>query len=344
MVETNDKEPRRKEPDLLTPEHEAVQGDLFTCEIANWPIKDDIASMEFPLFSLAKRKDTKTREYRRGNKTVRIIPSSVGAATVFDKDLLLYIASQIVEARNQGLMPSRSVKISSIDFLLGTDRGDGAGSYERILDMLRRLRGTTIETNIPTGIDKVTQTDGFAMIDTYTVLSGKKIVRKVLDKQTGKHKEVEVEKVFSFTVKISEWLYNGLMNFEVLTLDRGYFKLSSSIERRLYEIARKHCGDQAMWKINIDLLAEKIGTSQDRFRVREDIRKAIAEDALPQYRVALDSRAAPDDVVFYTRSTSKLSMELMRTNCASWYATLERHDNQDKWRKPARAKPAIEDV
>ena len=308
MTEKNVKTPRRRKSDQIAQEPASIQGDLFVCEIANWPVKDDIASMEFPLFSLSKQADTKTREYRRGNKIVRIIPSSVGAATLFDKDLLLYISSQIVEARNQGLTPSRTVKINSIDFLLGTERGDGAGSYERVIDLLRRLRGTTIETNIPTGADKITQTDGFSMIDSYTVLSGKKSSRKILDKKTGKSDEVDTEKVFSFSVKISEWLYNGLMNFEVLTLDRGYFKLSSPIERRLYEIARKHCGDQAIWKINIDSLAEKIGTSQQRFRVREDIRKAIFTDALPQYRVALDSHAKPDDVVFYTRSTPKLSM------------------------------------
>lgn len=56
--------------------------------------------MEFPIFSLAKNKDIETREYRRGNRVVRVIPSSVGAATVFDKDLLLYIASQLIEAKN----------------------------------------------------------------------------------------------------------------------------------------------------------------------------------------------------------------------------------------------------
>ena len=51
-----------------------AQGELFVCDIANWPVKDDIASMEVPIFSLAKQKDTKTREYRRGAKVVRVIP------------------------------------------------------------------------------------------------------------------------------------------------------------------------------------------------------------------------------------------------------------------------------
>jgi plasmid replication initiation protein len=323
---------RKKNPSQFTPEPE--QGELFLCEIANWPVKDDVASMEFPLFSLAKQKDTQTREYRRGNKVVRIIPSSVGAATVFDKDLLLYIASQIVEARNQSRPVSRNVQIDSIDFLLGTDRGDGGGAFERIIDMLRRLRGTTIETNIPTGFDKVTQTEGFSMIDHFKVLSSKTRVMINTDKKTGKQEQVEVEKVLSFSVTVSEWLYNGLLNFEVLTLDRGYFKLSRSIDRRLYEIARKHCGDQPMWKINIDLLAEKIGTTRERFKVRDELRQTIVADELPQYKIALDPKTSPDDVVFYTRDSAKLSKELVRTSSYNWFQSLERADNVEKWRRP----------
>jgi plasmid replication initiation protein len=330
---------RRKKPGQFSQEPE--QGDLFVCEIANWPIKDDIASMEFPLFSLAKQKDTKTREYRRGSRVVRIIPSTVGAATVFDKDLLLYVASQIVEARNQGLPVSRHVQIDSTDFLLGTDRGDGAANYDRIIDMLRRLRGTTIETNIPTGADKVTQTEGFSMIDSFKVISGKTRLNTAIDPKTGKSETIEVERVYSFSVTISEWLYNGLLNFEVLTLDRAYFGLTRSIERRLYEIVRKHCGDQAMWKINIELLAEKVGINRALFKVRDEFRQTIANDQLPQYRMALDSRTTPDDVVFYTRDAAKLAMELIRTRSQEWFDTLERADNVDKWRRPKTAPRAI---
>lgn len=346
MAKKNSKTARGQKPGHFI--EEPAQGDLFVCEIANWPVKDDIASMEFPLFSLAKQKDTEIREYRRGNKVVRIVPSSVGAATVFDKDLLLYIASQIVEAKNQGLPVSRNVQIDSIDFLLGTERGDGGASFERIINMLRRLRGTTIETNIPTGKDKITQTEGFSMIDHFKVLSSKRRTITNVDKKSGKAEESEVERVFSFTVTISEWLYNGLMDFEVLTLDRAYFRLTRSINRRLYEIARKHCGDQALWKVNIDLLAEKIGTSRERFKVRDEIRQAIEADELPQYRVALDTKASPDDVVFYTRDTRKLSMELMRLQKIEWFQSLERPDNTAQWRKPKRPKalaaPANADV
>lgn len=318
---------------VMEEENKQEQNNIFPCELTNWPIKDDMASMEFPLFSLTKQKDTKVREFRRGNKIVRIIPSSVGAATVFDKDLLLYIASHIVEACNKGFSVSRTVKINSIDFLNATERGDGNASFERIINMLRRLRGTTIETNIPTGTNNITQTNGFSMLDSFQILSSKTYTTKstVIKKKLSSQEQIEVEKIFSFTVTISEWLYNALLNFEVLTIEHEYFKLKRSIDRRLYEIARKHCGEQAIWKINIDLLAEKLGSSRERFKIRDEIRQTIKTDLIPQYHIALDTSPSIDEIVFYTRVSSKISLDLIKNNKIKWFDGLERHDNIHKW-------------
>ena len=320
MKATPGEKPRRTKKLVTVPLPE--QGDLFRCEITNWPLKDDIASMEFPIFSLSKNKDLETREYRRGNRVVKIIPSGVGAATVFDKDLLLYVASQLIEAKNQGKPLSRTVMVESCDFLVGTERGDGRASFERIVDLLDRLRGTTIQTNIETG--GITQTEGFGMIDNYKIISEKKRLETQIGERGKKEVTRHISRVLQFSVTISEWLYNGLMNYEVLTLDHAYFRLSRSIERRLYEIARKHCGDQPMWKINIDLLAEKIGTRVSRAKFRDELRQTIKADALPEYRLALDTSAKPTDVVFYTRNSGKLSRELVRHNLSHRFVTLER--------------------
>lgn len=315
---------RRQSTPRKAADMQPIQGDLFQCDITNWPVKDDLASMEFPIFSLAKNKDLESREYRRGNRVVRIIPSSVGAATVFDKDLLLYIASQLVEALNQGKPVSRTVVIDSCDFLVGTERGDGRASFERIADMLNRLRGTTIQTNIETGGE--TQTEGFGIIESYRILSKKDRSETTTDTH-GKTVRRQVPRVLQFSVTISDWLYNGLLNYEVLTMDRGYFRLSRSIERRLYEIALKHCGKQPCFTINIDLLAEKIGTRVSRAKFRTELRQIIKDDALPEYRVALDTSTKPDNVVFYTRDSAKISTEIIRLGRAKWFSGLERTDS-----------------
>lgn len=285
-------------------------------------IKDDLASMEHSLFSLSKTGDTKVREWRRGSKFARIIPSGEGAATIYDKDLLLYVASQIVEAKNRGLPPSRTVAVDTNKFLKWASRGDGRASFERVVGMLRRLRGTTIETNIPTG--GFVQTKGFSLIDDYLITS--EHTRTALHATVrGRAEEMNVSRVLGFNVTISEWLYKALLNFEVLTIHESYFQLSRPIDRCLYALARKHCGAKALWKINIDLLADKVGTRQQRFKFRDELRKTIKSDVLPEYRMALDTAAKPDDVVFYTRDAYRLSKELRDSNLYGWFSGLERH-------------------
>jgi plasmid replication initiation protein len=303
------------------------QGDLFRCEIAQWPLKDDIGSMEAPLFSLAKQKDLDVREYRRGEYVFKVIPSVIGAATVFDKDLLLYIGSQIVEARNRGREVSKTVVIDSSDFLKHTARSDSRESFERIHDMLMRLSGTRIETNFATG--GVRQVEGFGIIENYKVREEVKRSGGVKNDRAGKPKEQEIRRIFRFEVTLSEWFFNGLLNYEVLTLEKAYFALTSSINRRLYEIARKHCGGQALWKINIDLLAEKTGTTRERFKFRSDLRQTIKADLLPEYHMALDADKTPDDVVFYTRNNAALVAALNKNKQFAWFQTLERHKGKE---------------
>ncbi len=313
MVEEASVEPVAGQPEQI---------DLFNCEIVNWSLKDDIASMTVPLFALSKKPETEIKTYRRGSTIIRITPSADGMATVFDKDLLLYITSQLVEAINQGKPVSNTVYVDSMNFLASTERGDGRKSYELLVGMLRRLKGTNIETNIETG--GVRQTKGFGLIDNYEIKSSS--TRKGKGEAAEDNDQNSVTRVFGFTVTLSEWFMNSLLNMEVLTLDRGYFQLSRSIDRRLYETGRKHCGDAAFWKCDMDLLAEKIGYGSGRTRAyfRQDLRHAIKEDNLPSYRIALDRSKTPEDVVFITKDSRKLTKKLTEDNLFGWYESLEK--------------------
>lgn len=314
-----------KKASMSTQKDMPIQPDLFVCkvlDVANWPIKDDLASMDVPIFSLSRHGDTEVRKYTRGNRSITVTPSVLGAATVFDKDLLLFVASQIIAARNKGKPVSRKVKVDSYDYLTATERSDGGKSFDGVIGTLRRLRGTGLETNIET--NGIRQIDGFGLIEDYSVLVEKKRNVTTIDKRTGKKSLEQISRVLSFEITLSEWLMNGLLNYEVLTLDHGYFKLDSAIDRRLYEIARRHSGDKAIWKINIDSLAEKLGTTRERFKLRSDLRETIKNKSLPEYYMALDTKTTPDDVVFFTRDTAKLSKHLIDTNQIKWFESLER--------------------
>jgi hypothetical protein len=137
------------------------------------PIKDEVITMDVPLFSLAKKpdRDIDVRVYVHGDQKVTIIPPQIGPATVFDKDLLIYAASLLVDAINRGETPSRTLDIDSKVFLAKTNRVDGRASYERIIAMLMRLQGTNIHTNIETG--GVVQAKGFGLIESYEILAKK---------------------------------------------------------------------------------------------------------------------------------------------------------------------------
>lgn len=273
-----------------------LQQDLFLAELVDWPVKDDIHSMEYPIFSLAKNRDKEIREFvdERSGRTLRVIPSVYGAATVFDKDILIFAMSQIVAALNRGEPISRTVQFETFNYLTATRRSDGGADFTRAVDSLRRLRGTTLETNIETG--ETVQLDGFGLLEDYSV------VRKTAN---GKG-------ALTVRITLSEWLYRALMSFEVLTLPQQYFDLSQPLERRLYELARKHAGKGAYWVVSMQRLLQKSGSRQDIYGFTRSVKQIMADDALPDYRIALDKSKRPAHVVFFSRDWRTL-LERLQT-------------------------------
>ncbi len=67
-------------------------------------VKIDMPSLENPFYSLAKRADTKVRLFKYNVQqhgksesiTIEIIPSVIGGATIYDKDILTYCSSLIM--------------------------------------------------------------------------------------------------------------------------------------------------------------------------------------------------------------------------------------------------------
>ena len=89
------------------------------------------------------------------------------------------------------------------------------------------------------------------------------------------------------TVTLSDWMYRSVVSKSVLTLHRDYFRLRKPLERRVYEIARKHCGRQAEWRIGLETLLKKTGSTSPRRVFRKMIRDIAEEDGLPDYTLAL---------------------------------------------------------
>lgn len=265
------------------------QDSLFICDVQDAVLKDLSEMLEHPFYSLSKKPETKIREYRHNGNWLRVTPSIQGLATIYDKDILIYCISQIMAKLNRGEKVSRRVKINTRDLLHFTNRGTAGKDYKAISDALERIRGTTISTNIRHGdIEKFTT---FGLIDTGSV----------------ERKHGLDGRLIAMHVDLSEWIFDAIRKSEVLTLHRDYFRLRKPLERRLYELARKHCGQQPHWRCSVEILHKKSGSKSPLKHFRYLLKDVVKNDHLPDYMVEfVEDR---DQVLFINRNTMPMCLK-----------------------------------
>jgi plasmid replication initiation protein len=249
------------------------QIDLFVESLVSAPLRDDRATMEFPFFALQKRPLMTPIFYQDGNVSIRISPGERGIASIWDKDVLIYLSSLINAKIERGEEVSRTVRIAAYDLLRVTRRHTGKNGYQEIYDALFRLRSTTITTDIQSGGER--ETRGFGWIDSFRILTR--------ENKAGSRVMQGLE------ITLNDWTFRALVkDRRVLSINPAYFDLTGGLERRLYEIARKHVGRQTEWKVSLLQLAKKCGTMQRNLRrFKFDLKELAELDRLPDYQMFL---------------------------------------------------------
>jgi len=271
----------RNLPPLLPERH--PERDFFVCDILDAAPKDDLGSMEHPMFSLSTKPDHRIRHYEHNGNSLTIAPGAHGLATIWDKDILIYCISQVVEALNRGNQDvPRTVWVTAYDLLVATNRQTSGEGYKKLKAALDRLASTYVKTNIKTGEERILQ--GFTLVDSW----------EIVETDPGNQRMIAIE------ITLSEWIHNAITGRDVLTISKEYFRLRKGLERRLYEIARKHCGKQANWKISLALLHKKSGSSGTVREFRRKIKGIAKSDHMPDYRLIYEEHG--DQVIFYARS------------------------------------------
>lgn len=261
-----------------TPSQMCAPGDFFVCDFFAAVPKHDLASMEHPLFSLSTRPDRRILNYHHNDVEVTVTPSVKGRATIFDADILIFCISQLMAAINAGKPTARTLTLTAHDLLLATGRETSGDGYRRLRDAFERLAGTRITTNIATGPkqDPIEVTTGFGLIESWEIVRRTRGGRMV-----------------SVAVTLSEWLYRAVLSKSVLTLNRAYFSLRRPLERRLYELARKHCGRQPEWRVSVQTLCKKSGSASPRRVFRAMLREIIRDARIPDYTLTEE----PGDII-----------------------------------------------
>jgi plasmid replication initiation protein len=180
----------------------------------------------------------------------------------------------------KGREPQQVIRVTAHDLLVSTNRSTSKLGYDRLKAALNRLAGALINTDIETGGERIQE--GFGIIDWW----------RIIEKSPLNKRMVRIE------IKLSDWLYRAILSHEVLTLDRDYFRPDGGLERRVYELCRKHCGNQATWSIGLELLHKKSGARSPLRNFRIAVRKLAQSNHLPEYRL----KFAADKLTVYSRT------------------------------------------
>lgn len=247
------------------------QLDLFRTTPSKCPVRDAQDLMTWPFFSLAKSRRIAPIDFRMGSVSINVeaVPEH-GMATIWDADILIWAASQIVEARDAGLPTSRLMATTPHEILTFIGRGTAAHNYQRLKAALDRLQSTSIATSIR-------QVEGrrrhrFSWINEW---------KERLDVHG---RAIGIELI------LPDWFYAGVLDQAlVLTIDRAYFDLTGGLERWLYRLVRKHGGHQSGgWSFDLAHLYVKSGILSPHKQFAYDLRKIVQRQALPGYHLQLD--------------------------------------------------------
>ncbi len=131
----------------------------------------------------------KVRRYERNGHTLTVLPGAMGCATIHDKDLWIYCIGQLIEAANRGRAIALTVCFTAFDFLMSTQRDTSGRAYERMVEMLRRLKGTVVETSVEMAGLSVRR--GFGLIEGWSMIE----------------QSQEVDRMTAVEVDLSQWLF-----------------------------------------------------------------------------------------------------------------------------------------
>jgi plasmid replication initiation protein len=250
---------------------EREQLELFRALPGDLAARDAQDLMAYPFFSLAKSKRVVPIDFHAGKISIRVeAVSEYGMATIWDADVLIWAASQIVEARDAGLKTSRLMAATPYEILTFVGRGTSARDYDRLKAALDRLQSTTVVTSIRQTTER--RRHRFSWINEW---------KETADPH-GRPLGLELI--------LPDWFYGAVLQEAlVLTIDRAYFELTGGLERWLYRLVRKHGGRQeGGWSFDLKHLYAKSGSLSPLKHFAYDLREIVRRQTLPGYRLVIE--------------------------------------------------------
>lgn len=267
--------------------------ELFRALPGGFAVRDAQDLMAYPFFSLAKSKRIEPINYQLGDITICVEGTHEhGLATIWDADVLIWAASQIVEARDAGVRTSRLMAATPYEILRFIGRTTSAHDYQRLRAAFDRLQSTTIATSIRQLATR--RMHRFSWLNEWK------------ERADGAGRPLGVELI------LPDWFYSSVLDARlVLTIDRAYFRLTGGIERWLYRIVRKHGGRQKNgWRIDFRHLYLKSGSTARYSDFALDVRRIAQRQSLPSYRLAIEWCSDGTEHLAFCRTSAREGNEV----------------------------------
>lgn len=284
---------------------EIVQPDMFTVRAFEPPLRDNRDVMEYPFLALQKRR-TKAIEYRNNNIHISVDSDRrFSIATIWDWDLIIFAASHLNDALEQGFEISPRLCFAPHDALRQMGRGTSGRHYRELWQTIRRLRATLIITNIrfEDQPDEGGETS-FNWLSGYWV--PKRYSRSGI--MTPDSPDGEPDPSRPWEIELPPWLFNAVLRQrEILAVHPAYFDLTGGIERWLYRLARKAVPDKADFPLisfRLETLFARSGLSGRLRWFRSKLEDIAERQPLPEYDIAL-RREGRHELVSLVRNHSK---------------------------------------
>jgi plasmid replication initiation protein len=279
---------------------ERAQLDLFRSVPGDIAPRDAQDLMTWPFFSLAKSRRIAPIDFRMGETwiSVEAVPEH-GMATIWDADVLIWAASQLIQARDAGRPTSRLMATTPHEILAFTERGTGKASYDRLKAALDRLQSTTVATSIRQQHQR--RRHRFSWINEW---------RELAD-HNGR--------AFGIELILPDWFYAGVLDRAlVLTIDRAYFALTGGLERWLYRLVRKHGGRQSGgWSFDVEHLHLKSGVLSPYRRFAFELRGIVQRQPLPGYALSIEHQLGRERLIFAPLPADSFDRAMRRVRLAS---------------------------
>jgi len=237
--------------------------------------------MGYPFFSLSESRRLVPIRYQSLGIAIAVEGTSEqGIATIWDADILIWAAAQVLRARDERIGTSRLLLARPAEILQFIGRGHSVEDHDRLRSALDRLQSTTISTS-------------------FRQFEGRRWHRFSWISEWKEHTSSKGWPT-RISLALPDWLYLGLLDGSLsLGFDPVYFALKGGLARWLYRLLRFR--EAGAGQFELHHLYGRSGMLLWSADFARHLRRMAAEQLIPGFQLNVIRGPAGQEILTFAR-------------------------------------------